>query len=39
VEYRVQVFGEKRAAADISLFETSITFVNVLKDGNKAPIR
>ena len=39
VEYQVRVFGEKQAAANTSLFETSITFVNVLQDGSKAPIQ
>jgi acyl-CoA hydrolase len=39
VEYQVKVFGEKEADAGTSLFETSITFVNVQKDGTKAPIQ
>jgi acyl-CoA hydrolase len=39
VEYRVQVFGEKQATAGNSLFETSITFVNVRANGDKAPIQ
>ena len=39
VEYRVEVFGEKQAEANTSLFETSITFVNVQKDGSKTPIQ
>ena len=39
VQYEVQVYGEKEAAsAETSLFETTITFVNVQQDGGKAPI-
>jgi acyl-CoA hydrolase len=37
VEYQVQVFGEKETTG-ASLFETQITFVNVMEDGCKAPI-
>jgi len=40
VEYRVEVFGEKSLTnTDSALFETQITFVNVLDDGSAAPIK
>ena len=40
VEYLVEVFGEKEAESDnTALFATQITFVNVLENGDKAPIK
>ncbi len=40
VEYWIQVFGETRSSqAEVVLFETSMTFVSVDKDGNKKVIR
>ena len=40
VEYLVEVFGEKEAiGTEEPLFATKITFVNVLNDGEKTPIK
>jgi acyl-CoA hydrolase len=39
VEYLVEVFGQKIAPKDDILFATKITFVNLDKNGNKAPIK
>jgi acyl-CoA hydrolase len=39
VEYLVEVFGQKLAPKDAILFATKITFVNLDKDGKKAPIK
>ena len=39
VEYLVEVYGQKLAPQDCVLFATKITFVNLNKDGKKAPIK
>jgi len=38
VEYEVDVFDDRAGDADLVLFATQITFVNLDENGNKAPI-